>query len=326
MSDPASRPPLDPDATRFLMKLNAAGLRPIDLIPLAQARVQASATVVSADAVGSVRDESIPRAHGAVGLRIYRPQTAETVIPAIVFFHGGGWVFGSLDSHDGLCRRLCRITECAVISVDYRLAPEHPFPAAVEDAEQAVAWVAAHAAELDVDPDRIVVCGDSAGANLATVAALRLRDRVTLAAQVLWYPVTSFETDTNSYQENQEGFFLSRSDMQWFMKQYLKNPRDGEHPDAAPLSAPDLRGSPPTYLLTAGYDPLRDHGRAYAQRLIAAAVTVHFTELDGLIHGFMRRLDDFSAANRVIDDVTGFLQGIFRGVNRAQGSLHSEPR
>jgi acetyl esterase len=310
MMPPSSRPPLDPDAARFLAKLKAAGLPPIDKIPLHQARLVSASTVVTADPLQHVEDRAITSDGQPLKLRIYRPDSPGPRLPAIVFFHGGGWVFGSLDSHDALCRRLCRLSESAVVSVDYRLAPENPFPAAVHDAEAAVRWVGAQAAELGFDAARLAVCGDSAGANLATVAARKLRGEVSLAAQILWYPVASFFLETPSYLENSEGYFLSRDEMSWFSSQYLKTPEEGQHPDAAPLFAPDLTGMPPTYLLTAGYDPLRDDGRAYAKCLIDAGVSVHFTERSGLIHGFMRRLDDFRAATEILEEVAHFLNGL----------------
>jgi len=309
VNSPLRRPALDPDSARFLAKLKAAGLPPIDKIPLLQARAGAASTVVTADPVGHVEDQTIESSGQPLKLRIYRPESASGPLPVIVFFHGGGWVFGSLDSHDGLCRRLCRLTGCGVISVDYRLAPENPFPAAVDDAEAVVRWAAANAASLGFDAARMAVCGDSAGANLATVAARRLRGAVPIAVQILWYPVTSFFMETPSYLENSEGYFLTRNEMEWFTAQYLRTREDGRNPDAAPLFADHLTEMPPTYLMTAGYDPLRDDGRAYAKRLIDAGVRVHFVERGGLIHGFMRRLDDFRAATDVLREVAHFLRG-----------------
>jgi acetyl esterase len=310
------RPELDPDAARFLARLKAAGLPPIDKIPLQQARLVSASTVVTADPLRHVEDRTIISDGRPLKLRIYRPDAAPSPLPAIVFFHGGGWVFGSLDSHDGLCRRLCRLSRSAVISVDYRLAPENPFPAAVHDAEAAVRWVSTSTDSLGFDATRLVVCGDSAGANLATVAARRLLGTVNVAAQILWYPVASFFLETPSYLENSEGYFLSRDEMSWFSSQYLPSPEDGQNPDAAPLFAPDLTGMPRTYLLTAGYDPLRDDGRAYAKRLIEAGVSVHFTERSGLIHGFMRRLDDFQAATEELEEVSHFLNGVWAAHDR----------
>ncbi len=313
MTPSPRRPELDPDAVRFLARLHAAGPRPIDQLTVEQLRLASAGTVVTADEIGHVEDLSI-EAHGhPLSLRVYRPQSpAADELPVLLFFHGGGWVLGSLDSHDGLARRLCRLTECMVVSVNYRLAPEHKFPSGLEDAEAGIRWVAEHARRLGCDPTRIAVCGDSAGANLATVAARRLLGQVPIAAQVLWYPVTSFDMDGVSYHENRGGYFLTRAEMQWFTAQYLRSPADMQNPDAAPLRAESLQGLPPTYLLTAGYDPLRDDGRAYARRLIDAGVTVHYTERGGLIHGFMRRLDDFRAATDVVKEVAWFLKGLWR--------------
>lgn len=315
MSTGQARPPLDPDAARFLEKLKAAGIPPIDQIPLKDLRAGSAATVVTLDPIGRIEDRAIDGPGGRLPIRIYRPESAGIgqALPALVFFHGGGWVLGSLDSHDGLCRRLCRLTEWAVVSVDYRLAPEHPFPAAVEDAEAAVRWVARHAAEAGIDPSRLAVCGDSAGANLATAAARRVMRDVPLVAQVLWYPATGFDMETESYRENQVGYFLTRVEMRWFTAQYLRSPEDRTHPDAVPIRAESLAGMPATYLLTAGYDPLRDDGRAFAQKLIESGVTVHFTERAGLIHGFMRRLDDFRAATEVLREVAAFLKARIDG-------------
>ncbi|QDT54894.1 Carboxylesterase NlhH [Caulifigura coniformis] len=321
MNSSPRRAPLDHDAVRFLERLKAAGLPPIHQIPLAQARAGSASTVVTADPIGHVEDLSISGPEHPLKLRIYRPEAdarAPGRLPVIIFFHGGGWVFGSLDSHDGLCRRMCRLTGCAVVSVDYRLAPEHPFPAAVHDAQAAIRWVAAEAENRRFDAARLVVCGDSAGANLATVAGRNLAGEIQVAAQVLWYPVTSFGMETPSYLENREGYFLTRAEMDWFTSQYLPRPEDARHPDAAPLLAEDLSALPPTYLLTAGYDPLRDDGRAYAKRLIDAGVTVHFTERRGLIHGFMRRLDDFQTATDVLRETDTFLRSTF-GAAREPG-------
>lgn len=314
MSLTPSRPELDPDAARFLEKLKAAGGRPIAQMSVRDLRAASAVTVVTADVVGHVEDVSFESDGSPLEVRIYLPKAVQTPggRPVFVFFHGGGWMLGSLDSHDGLCRRLCRLTEAAVVSVDYRLAPEHKFPAAVVDAETAIRWVAENASRLGFNAARIAVGGDSAGANLATVAARRLLGTVRLAAQVLWYPVTSFDLESQSYHENQEGYFLTRSEMQWFSSQYLRSPSDADHPDAAPLRALSLQGMPPAYILTAGYDPLRDDGRAYAKRLIDAGVSVHYVELPGQIHGFMRRLDDFSAATEVLGDVATFLRGVFQ--------------
>jgi acetyl esterase len=311
-------PELDPDAALFLAKLKAARLPPIDKVPLHQARLVSASTVVSADPLRHIEDCTITSDGQPLKLRIYRPDSTSSPpadsassLPAIVFFHGGGWVFGSLDSHDGLCRRLCRLSNCAVVSVDYRLAPENPFPAAVHDSEAAVRWVSSSVESLGFDAARLAVCGDSAGANLATVAARRLLGQVSLAAQILWYPAASFFMETPSYTENSDGYFLSRDEMAWFSSQYLRSPEEGKNPDAAPLFAASLSGMPPTYLLTAGYDPLRDDGRAYAKRLIDAGVPVHFTERGGLIHGFMRRLDDFRAATEVLEEAAYFLNGVW---------------
>jgi acetyl esterase len=203
-----------------------------------------------------------------------------------VYLHGGGWVVGSIESHDPVCRRLAARTPCVVVSVDYRLAPEHPFPAGLEDAWAATEWVAAHAAELGAD--RVAVGGDSAGGNLAAVVALRARDRgLPLALQVLIYPVIDADLDSPGYREHGEGVNLTRAKMAWYWERYLAG-ADGFAPEASPLRAADLAGVAPALVQTAEHDPLVHEGEAYAHALEAAGVPVALTRYDGQIHGFVR--------------------------------------
>jgi acetyl esterase len=257
--------------------------------------------------VASVLDRTIPGPAGPMVIRIYSPKRTAGG-SAIVFYHGGGWVLGSLDSHDGLCRRLANVCLATVISVDYRLAPEHRFPAAIDDCDAATRWVFANARELTIDAAKIAVCGDSAGGNLAAAVTLRLRKSHKIAAQALLYPITDFSYDRPSYRENAEGYFLTRGTMEWFWNHYLARPEDGAAIDALPLRA-DLKGLPPAYVMTAGYDPLRDEGRAYAQKLIEAGVNTTFVEYPGMVHGFLRRVDRFPRATPAIEDVGRFLAG-----------------
>ncbi len=246
---------------------------------------------------------------GGVPVRIYRPIGAASSAGALVFFHGGGWVTGDLESHDPLCRGLTARSGCVVVSVGYRLAPEHRFPAAVDDAWTATRWVAANARELEIDPARIGVGGDSAGGNLAAVVALRGRDNgLPLAFQLLVYPVTDHRFDTASYSELAEGNGLTLRTMRWFWEQYLARPEDGESPDASPLRADDLAGLPPALVLTAGYDPLRDEGEAYAARLTAAGVSTKLVRYDGLIHGFFRMAGVIDAAAAALDETAAALR------------------
>ncbi|MCC6223157.1 MAG: alpha/beta hydrolase [Thermoleophilia bacterium] len=234
-----------------------------------------------------VEELSLPGPGGALAARLYAPSAAR--LPVLLYLHGGGFVTGSLDSHDGVCRALAAATPCVVVAVDYRLAPEHRFPAAVEDAWAATAWVAEHAASLGADPARVAVGGDSAGGTLAAVVALRARDRgLPLALQLLVYPVCDLACDTASYRELADGYGLTAAAMAWYRDRYLGPAGDPADPEASPLRAPDLADVAPALVLTAEYDPLRDEGEAYAQRLRAAGVPVTLVRYDGLIHGFYR--------------------------------------
>jgi acetyl esterase len=239
---------------------------------------------------------------GGVPARVYRPRGAAPS-GALVYFHGGGWVVGDLETHDPLCRTLAARSGCVVVAVDYRRAPEHRFPAALDDAWAATQWVSAHARELGIDGARIGVGGDSAGANLAAVVARRARDTgLGLAFQLLAYPVVDHRFDTASYEELAEGHGLTRESMRWYWEQYLARPEDGASPDASPLRADDLGGVAPALVLVAGFDPLRDEGEAYAARLAAAGVPTRLVRYDGLIHGFLRMPAVIDAAAAALDE------------------------
>ena len=224
---------------------------------------------------------------GHIDVRVYRP-SAPGPLPLLVYAHGGGFVFCDLDSHDGLCRRLANLASCVVVSVGYRRAPEHRWPTAAEDIYAATCWAAAAAAELGADPSRVVVGGDSAGANLAAVTALMARDRggPPIAAQLLLYPVLDADFTTDSYRLFGQGFYNSRTAMQWYWDQYVPSESDRSHPYAAPLHG-DLAGLPPAVVVTAGCDPLRDEGLAYASALQDAGVPTTVLTYDGGIHGFL---------------------------------------
>jgi acetyl esterase len=233
-----------------------------------------------------------------------------------VCFHGSGFVLCSLDTHDGMCRNLCAGAGCVVASVDYRLAPEHKFPAGIEDCLYATRWAAAHAAELGANPMRIAVAGDSAGANMAAVTALRVRDEggPTLCGQLLLYPVTDYHTPgTPSYEENAEGYGLTRDTMQWFWAHYLSDDSEGRHPHASPLRAPDLSGLPPALVITAEYDPLRDEGEFYAERLRTAGVPIALTRYDGVNHGFMFWVGVVDKAGVAMNEAGDWLRSVFAG-------------
>ena len=240
-----------------------------------------------------VADRTIPGPCGELPIRIYDPATRAQA-PAIAYFHGGGWVVGDLDTHDASCRKLAAETGAVVLSVDYRLAPEHPFPAALEDCYAALDWLAANAESIGADPDRLVVAGDSAGGNLAAATALLARGREgpEIAYQLLVYPVTGDPTTTSSYEANAEGYLLTTRDMEWFADQYLPREVDRYSILASPRLAADLSGLPPATVVTAGFDPLRDDGAAYADRLQDAGVTVRYRNYPEMIHGFAGMLDE----------------------------------
>ncbi len=283
--------PLHPLAQTYLEKRRLAGDGPYDDMTLAEARAVArrvSALAGPGEPVAAVEDRRIPGPGGDLPVRIYAPQS-DGPLPVLVHFHGGGWVLGDLDSSDVTCRAVANRVPCLVVSVDYRLAPEHKFPAAVDDALAATQWAAAQAASFNGDPTRLAVGGLSAGGTLAAVVALAARDLpgLRLCAQILTAPVTDNAMDTASYQANAEGYGLTRGKMEWFWRQYLAESADGQHPHASPLRAADLRGLPPAFVLTAEYDPLRDEGEAYAQRLRAAGVSVAHRRCLGMVHSFM---------------------------------------
>jgi acetyl esterase/lipase len=281
---------LDPQAQALLDQIVGSGLPPLNALSVPEARQAALALGGMAgapEAVAGVTNRTIPGPAGDLPVRIYTP-AGTPPFPVLVYLHGGGWVIGNLDTHDGVCRGLTNAVGCMVVSVDYRLAPEHKFPAAAEDAYAATCWVAAHAAGIGADPARLAVGGDSAGGNLSAVVALMARDRGTpqLRYQLLVYPVTDAACDTPSYRENADGYFLTRDMMRWFWNHYLRSSADGENPYASPLRAGDFHGLPPALVMTAEFDPLRDEGEAYAARLRAADVPVTLSRYDGMIHGF----------------------------------------
>jgi acetyl esterase len=257
-----------------------------------------------------VVDRSIPGPAGEIRIRIYSPILRPGALPILVYYHGGGWVVGDLETHDPICRDLAAAAGCIVVAIDYRLAPEHRFPAAVEDAVAAFRWVAAHAAALGGDPARVAVGGDSAGGSLATVTARLTRDDggPQPVFQVLVYPGTDFTLSSESHQRLSRGYLLDRELLEWFRGHYLRGPEDYRDPRASPLFAEDLRELPPALLLTAGFDPLRDEGRAYAGRLRDAGVPTELRHYPEAPHGFLsmplalqagrKGLEDFAAALR----------------------------
>lgn len=309
---------LDPQAKAFLDQLNAANLPDAPAMTPRDARLQMEVSTMMlgrAPVVGRADDHTIPGPGGPIRIRVTAPEGSGP-FPALVYFHGGGWVVGNLSSHNHLCRAITNAAKIAVVSVDYRLAPEHPFPAAIDDAEAATIWVAEHADSLGIDPQRLAVGGDSAGGNLAAVVARRIRDRGTprLALQLLLYPATNADFNTPSYLEKAEGYMLTRAAMQWYWDQYLPDPAQRTLPDAAPLRVKDLAGLPPALVMTAEYDPLCDEGEAYAQRMAEAGVAVTLRRFDGMIHGFLRRFAFFDQGKQAVAEIAQALNQAFETI------------
>ena len=307
--------PIDPQAQAFLDQLSALGAQPLSSMPVADARraMDALASLrVDPAPVRSAVDRRVPGPAGEVPVRIYTPN-APAPLPLLVFFHGGGWVLGGLDTHDGTCRELANGAGCVVVSVDYRLAPEHKFPAAAEDCYAVTQWAAAHAAELGADAKRLAVGGDSAGGNLAAVVAQIARDRggPPLVFQLLIYPVIAAAFDTASYRDNAEGYLLTAGDMRWFWNHYLASSADAADPYAAPLGALTLAGLPPALVITAEFDPLRDEGELYAHRLEEAGVPARLTRYDGMIHGFFGMGHMMDKAKAAVQESCANLRQVF---------------
>jgi len=294
---------LDPQAKAYLDRMVELGVPPVDQLTPAEARVMAEersdVLFGPKEDVHAVEDFEV----GGVPVRLYGPEAADR-LPVVVYFHGGGWVIGSLDTHDGLCRALANRAGCRVAAVDYRLAPEHRFPAAVDDS-----WAVTRWAFEQTTP--VAVAGDSAGGNLAAVMALRARDAgFRLAAQVLVYPVLDHDLDRPSYRAKADGYGLTRAGMRWFWDHYLGG-ADGAHPDASPLRAQSVAGIAGGLVVVCEHDPLRDEGVAYADRLREAGVPVRLSEYAGMIHGFARMPAVIDRADEMMDEIARTLRGAF---------------
>jgi acetyl esterase len=288
--------PVDPNVKMMLDAMADANMNPFadDILSktATQLRAALSANRVPVPEVPIARfeDRTMPGYEGVdIPVRVYWPSTDGAVRPAVVYYHGGGWVIGGLDTHDNAARLLANATDAVVVFVDYRLAPEARFPVAAEDCYAGLLWTVANAGSLGVDPARLAVAGDSAGGNLAAVVALMARDRrgPSIAFQLLVYPCTDMDPPRwSSMTENKNGYFLTTDSMVWFYDQYAPEVADRTHPYASPLHATDLSGLPPAFVITAEFDPLRDEGEAYAARLIEAGVPTDVQRYDGMIHGF----------------------------------------
>jgi acetyl esterase len=312
--------PLAPEAKAVLDWIASAGTPPYDTLPPPEARRQyreaRKALTPPPPDVASVQDRPAPGPHGPIPVRCYRPlgSAPDDRLPVLVYFHGGGWTIGDLETHDWVCRSLANETPCAVVAVDYRLGPEDKFPAAVDDARAATRWVAASADELRVDPSRVAVGGDSAGGNLAAVVALTARDEggPALAFQLLIYPGTQIEADFPSLRELGEGHLLTNRLMTWFRSCYVRGPEDCSDWRTSPLLARDHSRLPPALVITGEYDPLRDEGKAYADRLQASGVGTAYSCYPGMIHGFVTMARVIPAAHAAIAESARALAAAFQ--------------
>jgi acetyl esterase len=294
--------PLRPDVEALRRKWLAAGRRPVGELSVTEARAAERTELEQRgepEPVADVVDGSLSGPAGPIPIRVYRPQSAHP-LPALVYFFGGGWVLGSLDTGDRVCRRLANSTPCAVVAVSYRRAPEHRFPAAVEDCEAATRWVAEHGAELGVDPRRLAVGGPSAGGNLAAAVGRLAHEHGVprLRLQFLVYPPLDHRADTASMRDTLDPVFFDRNDLAWCWSHYLPRDADGDNPLASPVRAPDFRGLPPALVITAELDPLRDQGELYAALLAAAGVPTEVVRFGGMVHGFYSMSGVLGAADQ----------------------------
>jgi acetyl esterase len=306
---------LDPQAKALLDMMAALGAPPLN----EQTPEVARATMAAArdarppgEDVANVKDQDIPGPHGEIPVRIYNPGNGP--LPLVVFYHGGGWVIGDLDYQDVACRYIANHTPAVVVSVDYRLAPEHKFPVPFEDSYAALEWVAANAASIGGDPAKIAVAGDSAGGNLAAAVSIRARDTggPAISHQLLIYPVTNLDYSTVSYSENADGYMLTKDSMVWFWDHYVRTPADAENPLVSPLRVADAANLPAATIITAGFDPLRDEGEAYGARLKAAGVPVLVERYEGMIHGFYALSHALDEGKRAHQQSVEVLQAAFR--------------
>ncbi len=299
---------LDPQARALLERMARSGAPPLRSLGALEARrlYRESRIALSPPRaeLAEVRELRIPGPAGAIPARYYRGYGAEAgaPLPCLVYFHGGGWVCGDLDTHDGVCRGIANHARCAVVAVDYRLGPEHKFPAAVEDAIAATAWVSANAKPLAIDAARLCVGGESAGGNLAAVVSITARDAGSpaLAMQILVYPSTDLGLETESHRRYAEGYQLTREAMLWYRGHYLRDERDVADWRASPLRAGDFSRLPQAYVITCGFDPLLDEGKAYADRLEQAGVPVTYECFEGQIHGFLPMGGAMAASNHAL--------------------------
>lgn len=308
--------PLHPQLQALRAQRVATAMTPLYEMSVEQARA-ADLAAIQAEAgtpepVARVQDQTISGPTGDIPIRVYAVADPGP-LPVLVYLFGGGWVLGTIDTSDAVCRRLANATRCVVVAVGYRLAPEHRFPAAVQDCYAATCWVAAHAEAVGGDAARLAVGGDSAGGNLAAVVAQLARDRggPPLVQQVLVYPVTDYLPDNESVRQASDPYFFNARSMAWYWQHYLADPADGGSPLAAPLRAASLRGLPPALVITAEFDPLRDEGEQYAARLAAAGVPVEHTRYHGMVHGFVGMAGILDDARSALDQIAATLGRAF---------------
>lgn len=307
--------PLDPAVKAMLDNMKAAGFPELDSLPPAQLR-KVTAEMFSAqrgalEAIARVEDRKIPGPAGSIPVRVYT-SAGSGPFPVLVFFHGGGFVIGDLESHDGVCRALANQARCVVVAIDYRLAPEHKYPAAVEDCFAATRYVSEHGAEFNIDPKRLAVGGDSAGGNLSAVVSILARDRKApaIAFQLLVYPATDMACDTYSHKTFTDYFLTDRS-IRYFLGHYLRDGADRKDPQASPALASNHKGLPPALVITAEFDPLRDEGEAYSAKLSAAGVPAKFTRYDGMIHGFFTMGEMLPQGKQAVAEASAALRAAF---------------
>lgn len=309
----------DPGMLKFIQSFYATEKTGFATIGLEAARAMLDDLPEMVDAppvdVGKVRDLEIGGVNGPLKARLYVPENAQTSSPGLIFFHGGGWVMGGLDSHDRPCRRLCKIANIPVLAVDYRLAPEHAFPAAVDDAEAAFLWACDHADDLGMDRNRLAVGGDSAGGNIATLIALSLRGNVQgePALQLLIYPALQPFGSAPSHEKFGNGYALDTADVEFFISSYVQDHPNPQDPRIWPLLADDISGTPPAYIITAGQDPLQDDGIAYAEALKSVGVAVTHQHYPSMTHGFCSMTALSPVALQALEDAARQVGAMLRG-------------
>ncbi|MFC0006485.1 alpha/beta hydrolase [Micromonospora siamensis] len=320
---------LDPQVVAYRAARAADNVPPLYTRTLAEARAADLAAIRAGggavEPVHEVRDTHVPGPGGDLPVRVYRP-AGDGPLPTLVWFFGGGWTLGSVETSDGICRRLANATGCQVVTVGYRLAPEHRFPAAVHDCHAATSWIAGHAEEFGADPRRLAVGGDSAGGNLAAAVTLLARDAgPQLAAQLLVYPNTDQRPRPAPTGGPEDPLLFNRHSVDWYRGHYLADPADAADPLASPLLAEDLAGLPPALVITAEHDPLREEGERYADRLREAGVLTDLTRYPGMIHGFFAMPGAFDAAGRALDQAADFLRYRLRAADPVDKAGQGDP-